>query len=188
MSISRARYRLCLALGLLVLPVTDATQAHAGGWGKGPSFGGYHPLSTPIPAKPLDGLKDAAKDTARAADVNAKGASKIVSDAGHALDVNAKGAGKIATDVWVAVKRPFVETAKFLRDPLAGLRQKVSDFLTKAKDAATSLAWKAALWLGIGFAAVIALSIALATGVAALILRHWLRKERYTERYSRESR
>jgi hypothetical protein len=39
--------------------------AHAGGWGRGPNIGGYHPFDRPIPDKPLDGLKQAVEDTGK---------------------------------------------------------------------------------------------------------------------------
>lgn len=113
----------------------------------GPDIGGWKPGEKPIPNKPLDGLKMAIHDTPAAL--------------GHA-----------ATDIWVAVKRPFVEICKFIRDPLAGLRRSAEEAYARAVADATALAYQIVKWLSIGFGTALAFSIGLAMGLAALLFRH----------------
>lgn len=141
---------------VVVLMCLIPAAAYAGGWGKGLRIAGYHP-SDPghpiIPAKPLDGLKDAVNDT------------------GHAIDVNSKGTGKIATATWNAVKRPFVETWKFLSDPTAGLRRKTGEIYNQVLTDATNLAYKIVEWASVGFGIALAFSIGLAMGLAALLFK-----------------
>ena len=66
--------------------------AQAGGWGRGPSIGGYHPLDRPIPDKPLDGAKQALDDT------------------GKAIEKTGKAVGPV-------IARPFEQTAQSIKDP-----------------------------------------------------------------------
>jgi hypothetical protein len=87
------------------------------------------------------------------------------------IDKPFDGVGRIATDVWNAVKRPFVETWKFLSNPFAGVERSASELLHQGMDAAAALAQKIAVWLGIGLAAVLGFAIVLAMGLAALIFR-----------------
>jgi hypothetical protein len=79
--------------------------------------------------------------------------------------------GKIGPFVWDATKRPFVETWKFLSHPFAGLQSMGENLLKQATDAATSLAQKIVVWSGIALASVLGFAIAVAMGLAALILR-----------------
>ena len=131
---------------LLALILTPTMAAYAGGWGRGPSIGGYHPLDPEhpiVPAKPLDGPGMALKDTSNAVT-------------------------KAATDAWHFA---VVEPVKVLSDPLAGLRRKASDMYDKAVADATALAYQIVKWLSIGFGTALAFSIGLAIGLAALLFR-----------------
>ncbi len=99
-------------------------------------------------------------------------------DKGGALSIDkpfdtpfAKAVGKAATDVWDAVRRPFVETAKFLKDPLAGLKQMANDLGDRAKRAGDDLGNTVVKWLIIGFSALIGSVVIVATMLAALIIR-----------------
>jgi hypothetical protein len=52
--------------------------AQAGGSGRGPSFGGYHPFDRPIPDKPLDGAKQAVQDTGNAIEKTGKAVGPVI--------------------------------------------------------------------------------------------------------------
>ncbi|MGE8131551.1 hypothetical protein ACQKQD_31780 [Methylobacterium sp. NPDC080182] len=82
-----------------------------------------------------------------------------------------KAVGKAATDVWDAVKRPFVETAKFLKDPLAGAKRKANELLDQGKIILRDLSEIAVKWLIIGFSALIGSVVLMAAMLAALIVR-----------------
>ena len=71
-----------ILFAVLSAAVVVPVSVQAGGWGRGPSFGGYHAFSQPIPRKPLAGAQMAAGDVQRAL-------------------------GKAGTNLWDATKRPF---------------------------------------------------------------------------------
>jgi hypothetical protein len=124
----------------------------------GPNIGGWKPGERPIPDKPLDGAKMAVEGAKIAV-------TKALSDTQTAL-------GKFGTAAWAAFKRPFVETWKFIRDPLAGFRRRVQEAYARIIADATALAYQVVKWLSIGFGAALAFSIGLAIGLAGLLFRH----------------
>jgi hypothetical protein len=85
--------------------------------------------------------------------------------------------GKAGTDVWKAITRPFVETAKFLQDPLAGPRDAAGGWFNWFKKWLIDFAWRVVEWLTIGFGGALAFCIALAMGFAALLVRGQKRQQ-----------
>jgi hypothetical protein len=63
------------------------------------------------------------------------------------------------------------ETWKFLSDPTAGLRRKAGEIYGKVLADATALAYQIVKWLSVGLGVVLAFSIGLAVGLAALLFR-----------------
>lgn len=122
-------------------PFGSVTECYAGGL-KDFSIRGWKPFNRPIPDKPLDGAKQAIHDTGQAV-------------------------GKAATVVWRAVTRPFVETWKFLKDPLAGLRRKINEWTA----AGVAFAWRIVAWIGIGAGFTISFFIFLGIAVATFFYR-----------------
>lgn len=98
-----------------------------------------------------------------------------VHDVGHTIEKaaqdSAKAVGDAATVAWQAIARPFVEIVKFLRDPLAGLRNYAHDFYEKAVVDFTALAYLIVKWLSIGFGVAVAFASGVAVTVASLFFR-----------------
>lgn len=135
-----------VVIAALCVAMAAPVSVQAGGWGRGPNIRGWHPLSQPIPRKPLAGAQMAAGDVQKAV-------------------------GKAGTDFWDATKRPFVETAKFLKDPLAGPKRAINDAIDKAKAVATALGWQMVVWLSVGFGAAMIVAMLIGMGFAALFFR-----------------
>lgn len=99
-------------------------------------------------------------------------------DKGGTLSINkpfdtsfAMAIGKAATDVWHAAKRPFVETAKFLKDPLAGLKRIAINLADRVKTEGGDWVNTIVKWLIIGFSALIGSVLIMAAMLATLIVR-----------------